>query len=88
MYFNLVRMFGKVPLVLLEKEPLTPQAATVAEIYDQVHKDLDAAESVLPASYDPGNGRGRATKGLPWPYMPRYTSHKRTGRRRLKKPKR
>lgn len=63
MYFNLVRMFGKVPLVLLEKEPLTPQAATVAEIYDQIHKDLDAAESVLPPAYDPGNGRGRATKG-------------------------
>ena len=63
MYFNMVRMFGKVPLVLKELEPLRPPVATVDAIYAQIHSDLDAAEAVLPPSYDPGNGRGRATNG-------------------------
>lgn len=63
MYFNMVRMFGKIPLMLKEDEPLYPTVATVEAIYEQIHRDLDAAEGALPASYDPGNGRGRATNG-------------------------
>lgn len=63
MYFNMVRMFGKVPLILKEEEPLRPEVASVDAIYEQIHRDLDAAEAVLPPSYDPGNGRGRATNG-------------------------
>ena len=62
LYFDMVRMFGSVPLVLQEEEPLTPEPATAAAIYDQVIQDLTVAED-LPASYDPGNGRGRATNG-------------------------
>ncbi len=63
MYFNMVRMFGKIPLVLKEKEPLTPEVATVDAIYAQVHQDLADAVPVLPVNYDAGNGRGRATQG-------------------------
>lgn len=66
MYFNMVRMFEKIPLVLEEVEPLTPAAASKEAIYAQIHKDLDAAEPVLPESYAPGAGRGRATVGAAW----------------------
>ncbi len=62
LYFDMVRMFGSVPLVLQEQEPLTPQIVSVDDIYKQVIADLTAAEN-LPDSYTPGDGRGRATKG-------------------------
>ena len=62
LYFDMVRMFGNIPLVLNETEPLTPVQAQASEVYDQVIKDLIAAED-LPDSYQPGAGRGRATKG-------------------------
>ena len=63
MYFNMVRMFGKIPLVLKEVEPLRPPVAEVADIYTQIHADLKSAQTDLPLSFDPGQGRGRATKG-------------------------
>jgi hypothetical protein len=62
LYFDMVRMFGSIPLVLAEEEPLTPPVASVDDIYTQIIADLTAAED-LPDSYSPGNGRGRATKG-------------------------
>ncbi len=62
LYFDMVRMFSSIPLVLQEQEPLTPDPATPAAIYDQVILDLTAAED-LPLSYAPGAGRGRATSG-------------------------
>lgn len=62
LYFDMVRMFGKIPLVLKENEPLTPTPASVDDIYNQIIIDLVAAED-LPDSYPPGAGRGRATKG-------------------------
>jgi hypothetical protein len=61
LYFNMVRMFGKIPLVLQENEPLTPEPSSVEAIYTQVISDLTAAEG-LPESYT-GADRGRATKG-------------------------
>lgn len=63
MYFNLVRMFGKIPLITEENSPLTPGIATVEAVYQQIISDLDAAAAVLPLSYTAGNGRGRATQG-------------------------
>lgn len=63
LYFNLERMFGKIPLLVQENEPLTPTPATSEAVYEQIISDLTAAEQVLPPSYDPGNGRGRATRG-------------------------
>lgn len=62
LYFDMVRLFGSIPLVLEEVEPLTPAVATPDEIYAQIIADLTAAED-LPDSYPPGDGRGRATKG-------------------------
>ncbi len=62
LYFDMVRMFGSIPLVLQELEPLTPPSAPVDAIYDQIIQDLTAAQD-LPDSYPPAEGRGRATKG-------------------------
>jgi hypothetical protein len=64
-YFNLVNIFGKVPLKL---EPQTTPAAinvglsSVDAIYTQIEKDLTDAIAVLPASYT-GTDLGRVTKG-------------------------
>lgn len=62
LYFDMVRMFGSIPLVLEETEPLTPPVATTDAIYNQIMQDLTAGED-LPDSYPNGQGRGRATKG-------------------------
>ncbi|MCM4157566.1 RagB/SusD family nutrient uptake outer membrane protein [Gramella sp. AN32] len=60
LYFNMVRMFGEIPLVISEDAPLNPEAASVSAIYDQIIADLTAAES-LPA--DGEIQQGRATTG-------------------------
>ncbi|GAB3315874.1 RagB/SusD family nutrient uptake outer membrane protein [Larkinella ripae] len=66
MYFNLVRVFGDVPLVV--KEIIDPQEgyeygrAPVADVYAQIVKDLTDAEAALDASYT-GANIGRATRG-------------------------
>ncbi|KQS33366.1 RagB/SusD family nutrient uptake outer membrane protein [Dyadobacter sp. Leaf189] len=53
-YFNLVRMFGKIPLVTesvnLQSEQLRPSQATEEEVYNYIVEDLKAAEA----------------SGLPW----------------------
>ena len=61
LYFNMVRMFGSIPLLVNEEEPLTPPIAQVDAIYNQIISDLSDAES-LPDSYEVSEGRGRATK--------------------------
>jgi hypothetical protein len=64
MYFNLVRMFGGVPLILTEitseEQAYTYNRATAAAVYAQIEKDLTEAAAVLPASYT-GSDIGRAT---------------------------
>lgn len=64
MYFNLVRMFGGVPLVLTEitseQQAYTYNRASAADVYAQIEKDLTEAAAVLPASYT-GTDIGRAT---------------------------
>ena len=66
MYFNLVRFFGDVPLVLTEiTDPLQGYEygrAPVADVYAQIIKDLTDAATVLPATYT-GADVGRATSG-------------------------
>jgi hypothetical protein len=65
-YFNLVKTFGDVPLVLTEIK--NPDAGyeygrtAKAEVYAQIEKDLGEAAAALPASYT-GNDIGRATSG-------------------------
>jgi hypothetical protein len=65
-YFNLVRMFKNVPLLL---EPLKATnmydvvQATSAEVYTQIEKDLLDAIAVLPATVPASTEAGRFTKG-------------------------
>ncbi|NLU90748.1 RagB/SusD family nutrient uptake outer membrane protein [Chitinophaga sp. Ak27] len=65
-YFNLVRTFGDVPLVL--KEITNPDEGyqygrnPKAEVYTQIEKDLTDAIAALPVSYT-GADAGRATQG-------------------------
>lgn len=64
-YFNLVRLWGKVPLVLTAGS--TTDARTyvrneIADVYAAIEKDLIAASAGLPATYT-GNDIGRATSG-------------------------
>lgn len=60
LYFNLVRMFGNIPLLVNEVESPTPETASVDAIYAQIISDLQAAES-LP--WEQPEGRGKATAG-------------------------
>ena len=66
LYFQAVRLWGGVPIVLHEPtsinvESLKSKRATVDEVYTQIISDLKDAES-LPATY-PSNESGRATSG-------------------------
>lgn len=67
-YFNLVRMFGKVPLVLKEVESVTEayKVATRAEVdavYAAIIIDVQAAIAKLPVRYSGVANKGRVTKG-------------------------
>jgi starch-binding outer membrane protein, SusD/RagB family len=65
-YFNLVRMFKNIPLLV---EPLAASdiynvtQATSQAVYEQIEKDLTEAIAVLPASVNLGTEAGRFTKG-------------------------
>lgn len=72
-YFNLVRLFGEVPLILHETTSLTPgnlyvPKSSEEEIYDQIIQDLKDAESLpAPSAYndvDKGRATGGSAKGL------------------------
>lgn len=64
-YFNLVRMFKNIPLLL---EPLSTAEiynvtqSTPAAVYTQIEKDLNEAISVLPGTLVMGTEAGRLTK--------------------------
>ncbi|MEJ7768220.1 MAG: RagB/SusD family nutrient uptake outer membrane protein [Chitinophagaceae bacterium] len=70
-YFNLVKTFGDVPLVLVsELESYTLTRSPKVEVYNQIIKDLTEAIAVLPeASKYPASDRGRATKGAAQAYL-------------------
>ncbi len=66
-YFNLVRLYGDVPLLTTPTNSLDPSDLQVhrtssAEVYAQIEKDLTEAADALPTSYT-GTDIGRATKG-------------------------
>lgn len=66
-YFNLVRLYGGVPLVLHDQNVFDSQSllvprASVAEVYTQIEQDLLDAQLDLPATYTSADA-GRATKG-------------------------
>lgn len=63
-YFNLVRIYGGVPIfdgVPTDLNYIKPRNSK-QEVYEFIIKDLKAAADILPASYS-GADRGRATKG-------------------------
>lgn len=64
-YFDLVRNWGGVPIVLKIYPPGTRIGrSTVKEVYDQLAKDLNEAAAILPKkSQYPANDRFRASKG-------------------------
>lgn len=66
-YFNLVRVYGGVPLVVEETRSLSnlevPRASE-NEVYDQIINDLQAAESSLPLNAAEGRATQGAAKGM------------------------
>ncbi|SDF40220.1 Starch-binding associating with outer membrane [Mucilaginibacter pineti] len=67
-YFNLVRMYGDVPLVLTEIKSISDafdvaKKTTAANIYTQVIADATDAIAKLPVSYNSPKDKGRVTKG-------------------------
>jgi hypothetical protein len=67
LYFNLVRLFGPVPLVLHNPTGVAVSSLQVARaskdsVYGQIVSDLTAAVAALPASYG-ASDIGRATSG-------------------------
>lgn len=64
-YFNLVRIFGDVPLILSDiknpKEAFDHSREPVMEIYEQIINDLKEAETWLPDTYSDNSDIGRAT---------------------------
>ena len=64
-YFDLVRVYGDVPLLVNETvslENLEVSRTATASVYDQIVTDLQDALAALPASY-PSDETGRATLG-------------------------
>lgn len=66
-YFNLVRLWGDVPLIIENKNYVKASDYYIAkslatEVYAQIEKDLTEAAAALPASYT-GGDIGRATAG-------------------------
>ncbi len=73
MYFDLVRMFGNVPLLITPTEDLTILTVSQSpseEIYTQIIDDLKIAEASLPVRYT-GADIGRATTGAASGYLAR-----------------
>jgi hypothetical protein len=64
-YFNLVNIFGKVPLKLLPQltqETIHVPLSEISAVYQQIETDLTEAVAVLPVSYS-SSDIGRATRG-------------------------
>ena len=62
-YYNLVTIWGNIPLILESSKPDDkPSQVPQEQIWAQIEKDLTEAAADLPASYT-GNEIGRATKG-------------------------
>ena len=63
-YFNLVRLFGEVPLILSAQEPVNYPKSPASEIYPHIASDLTKAIELLPSvAYNSDPSRlGHATK--------------------------
>ncbi|MEM7656133.1 MAG: RagB/SusD family nutrient uptake outer membrane protein [Bacteroidota bacterium] len=70
-YFDLVRVYGGVPLVTKAPQfgdDLLPSRATVEEVYALIREDLAFAADHLPLEWG-GGDQGRATKGAALAYL-------------------
>jgi hypothetical protein len=65
-YFNLVNLYGNIPLILETPEPATrPAQVTPEQAWAQIEKDLQEARTALPVSAaDPGRATRGAATGL------------------------
>ncbi len=67
-YFNLVRLYGDVPLVLTRFENIDDSYKkgrnTVDEVYTQIIADLKEAQTLLVTNRNTGDNSGRADKGI------------------------
>ncbi len=65
-YFNLIRVYGRIPLVLKPVTSITddllPSTVSPSVVYEQIIYDLEIAEEHLPTNNEAG-GNIRATKG-------------------------
>jgi starch-binding outer membrane protein, SusD/RagB family len=62
-YYNLVTIWGNIPLILQPSQPSDkPAQAPQSAVWAQIEKDLTEAAAVLPNSYT-GDDVGRATRG-------------------------
>jgi starch-binding outer membrane protein, SusD/RagB family len=71
LYFNLVNIFGEIPLKLsppLTQDDIYKPKSSVNDIYAQIEKDLVEAVAVVDAKYT-GVDVGRVTKGAAWGLM-------------------
>ncbi len=65
-YFNLVNIYGEVPLKLrpqLAPEQIHVPLSSVEVVYAQIEKDLEEASVALPVSYSNSADQGRVTQG-------------------------
>jgi len=63
-YFDLVRMYGGVPLWTkssIDKSDIMKPRASADEVYALIAQDMKDAEQVLPTSWSDANDKGRAT---------------------------
>jgi len=68
LYFNLVNVFGDIPLKLtppLTQDDIYKPRSAVSEVYAQIEKDLDEAAAAVDEKYS-GADVGRVTKGAAW----------------------
>jgi hypothetical protein len=70
-YYNLINIWGNIPLVLQPSLPADkPSQVPQEQVWAQVEKDLTEAAEALPLSYT-GEEVGRATKGAAYGYLGR-----------------
>lgn len=90
-YFNLVRLFGDVPLVLkpvtssLTDEELYVTRTDKQEIYEQIFIDFNYATTACPKAYYSGADKGRVTQGAALAFLAKaYLTNKQYDKASLK----
>lgn len=79
-YFDLVRLYGRVPLITkapIFGEDLLPSRAPINEVYDLIIEDFETAIVSLPTEWSGGSNVGRATKGAAMAYLSKVLLTKR-----------